>query len=761
MAIMYLVPEFARVLENSPSELAFRRDFWRWLAQQEQSGPLAPLLGDMATIWKRLGHAPSRAEAQATLLRLADLRFAERAHAVLDRFEQVSGQRPELDIILLAGLGRPEGYSRFHEGSNTIFIGLDHPNCLGTAEHFEIVLSHELCHALRDPSPRVLADYGGSPTMSHDDFVARYSFGEHLVSESLAGAVSELCFPKRSAGMYSYHSEQELAWCRQHHATIVERLQRALRNGEHYQTFYSKDAIAFGAPECCDYYLGLHFGRYLLQQAPLKKLLYTPAKPLLADWFEPFCQQFCAARPPSPEAHAPGDAINLAVLPADVRPFYTELRRRLQEQPAEHKQQQTRLEERLWQEGLQYAGEPWDVYTFPIALGATGEAAVQWACQGIMEVVETVVERYRQDPEIRAFFALPPHLEEWALLEPGYRPYVGIGRFDCYWDTNRLRFLELNTNGTAAFVLNERLAAHAAELNPWYADYGLRPYPLRARLLASLLAAWHEARGEQTTPRRLAIVDFAGQSTASELQQLAAYFAENGLESAVVDPSELHFDGHVLSAAEQVIDLVYRRFTTDDVMARPAALAPLVAAYKAGSVVMVGGFCADIAHSKRLFAALSHERCRGQLSAAQCSLIDAHIPWTRVFRPQRTIYEGRLHDLRELALAARERFVLKPAEKQEGRGVLLGVEAAPEQWREEVDKRLGGDFVIQELVEPPLREIAVPCEEGYRREPLYLHLGAFMLAGRYAGGFVRCSRERVLSASSTEAALPFFGADGA
>jgi hypothetical protein len=171
-------------------------------------------------------------------------------------------------------------------------------------------------------------------------------------------------------------------------------------------------------------------------------------------------------------------------------------------------------------------------------------------------------------------------------------------------------------------------------------------------------------------------------------------------------------------------------------------------------VVVVGSFAADLAHSKRVFAFLTHERWRNRLSIEQRTLIDAHVPWTRIFRPQQTLYGGTLYDLRELALEQRKRFVLKPAEGFEGRGVLLGLETPQRRWKAEVDKRLGGGHVLQEYVPAPVRTFLVPDGRTLAPHALNLHLGEYMLGGKLAGFLARASEELVLSVTSTDRVLP-------
>jgi hypothetical protein len=182
----------------------------------------------------------------------------------------------------------------------------------------------------------------------------------------------------------------------------------------------------------------------------------------------------------------------------------------------------------------------------------------------------------------------------------------------------------------------------------------------------------------------------------------------------------------------------------------------LIDAARAQAMVTVSSWASDVAHSKRLFAFLTHERWQCRLSPAQRALIAAHVPWTRMFSPGKTQFEGSRHDLKKLALAERERFVLKPAEGYEGREVLLGAETPAAQWEAEVERRFGGDHVLQQRVRAPLRKLLLPQGRHVNEQLRWLHLGEFVIAGKLAGLIARVSRELVLTATSEERAIPSF-----
>ncbi len=776
MPVIDTSPTYARLVQQARSDAAFKAAYWAWLDEANDEGPLAPMLHDFTHLWSGTRRAPALTEAREAVARVAALGAPRRAEAVLDRFAEVTGVRPDGDVVLVTGLAAPEGYSRFDRGRNTIFIGLDHKANLEHVDHFEVILAHELCHAVRDPSPDVLRDYGGWPAMGHDDFVSRYALREHLVSEALATAISEACYPHKGAERYAYLDQAELTWCEAHRREVVTRIQAALDQGEDYRTFYRENVVAPGAPSGCDYHVGLYLGRFALTtQATPGELLRMPSKVFLERFLPPFLEQFLggagaqpapsppSGRLPTKNVFSPTAVLEVReapLLPAAVQAAYRDVTLALTRDARATEVMAAALQKAVADDGLLYRDDAYEVQPFPLLLGATDMEALSWTFQRCCELVEKVVDLYVQDKDVRAYFGFPAPLEQLILVDPGYRRNVPIGRFDSYWDGHHVRLLELNTNGTAGMPLAERAAAlFAAQplVKEILDHHGARPFPLRGRLRETLVACWREATGAAAgaLPKLVAIVDYAGVPTEAEFHLLAKDFTKHGVNARFVDPKQLQYDGKRLSVDGQTIDVVYRRLTTLDFLQPAAALDALKRAYKDRAVVMVGSFRSDVAHSKKLFAFLTDERWRHRFTHAERTTIDAHIPWTRVLRDERTLFRGRVDDLPRLAIEHREHLILKPTTSFEGRGVMLGTETPADRWAGEISRiAAGGTHILQERVAAPLRTFIIPRGGRMAAVPQHLHLGEYVFDGKLAGFQVWASDELVISVQSTERAVP-------
>lgn len=404
---------------------------------------------------------------------------------------------------------------------------------------------------------------------------------------------------------------------------------------------------------------------------------------------------------------------------------------------------------------MRYAGEPLDVAFFPLALERSEVAALRSTVESAMRLLERATRAWLADPEMQAAYGWPAERVALVRHDPGYARAIPCARFDSYWDGHVVRFLEVNTDGTSGMTNVERVTAFFLEepgLAPLRARFGLKPWPLRDAVLAALLECWAEFReGRPGAPRepRIAIVDWREVKTRAEFEAFRRWFESRGLRATVRDPRDLRFDGRTLSDEEGAIDLVYRRLVSTEVHARRADVEPLIAAYLARAVCVVGSFRSDVAFDKRLFALLQDPRFARHFDEEDRALVRRH------FAPTWILRRGPgSRDLIARAKRDRERYVLKPAALYEGRGVILGVETEPAAWEVALDAAGDGDHVLQERIEaPPATELEA-CAAGAAGLPCYLSLGEYVFGGKLAGFNARVASTLVLSAAGDERLLP-------
>jgi hypothetical protein len=183
---------------------------------------------------------------------------------------------------------------------------------------------------------------------------------------------------------------------------------------------------------------------------------------------------------------------------------------------------------------------------------------------------------------------------------------------------------------------------------------------------------------------------------------------------------------------------------------------PLALAAIEGRAVVVNPFRANVAANKKILAVLQDERFEHLVSRREAETIRATLPWTRILRHGRTTYGNWRFELLSFVRDNRERLVLKPASDYGGRGVMLGIETAQEEWESAIDEHAeGGDFIVQEYVPIPEEMFPTIDDRGHVQMRLKrFNINPYCVGGRYAGMMTRISDQAVINVAAGGGILP-------
>ncbi len=292
MRIHNLLPafeDFVRAAESAQDRPAERREAFERCYVEPNRTLLGPLLEDVASwsepLEKRLGRFDAKA-ARETLERLARDGHPQRAHRTVEAVERFLGAPLEGDLVLFGALGRMDGYARFDRGSHVVYIGLDYPaegsGGVDAATYFDILIAHELGHVVREGRPGTWSALGERIDMSHDDFVERVPFDEHMLGEGLSTALSEVLYPGHGSEAYLFFEPAQARWCEAHDAEIAAVARRLYGTRQEHWFLYGRDAVAPGSPERTQYYWGWQVVKRLMRAGrDLRDLFATPAPEIL------------------------------------------------------------------------------------------------------------------------------------------------------------------------------------------------------------------------------------------------------------------------------------------------------------------------------------------------------------------------------------------------------------------------------------------------------------------------------------------------
>ncbi len=425
--------------------------------------------------------------------------------------------------------------------------------------------------------------------------------------------------------------------------------------------------------------------------------------------------------------------------------------------PGPAREEMRKLEDGLAKERCLAQGKPLPTSLKPCFVPRSRIEYVEEVVVSLMDALEKVIDLYFGTEEHRALFEVGDAEKELLAAErafPGRS--VVFSRADTFMEGDSLKFLEFNCESPGGAYFTDVQVGFLAETEPirlMQRKYPFSHEPLVPQVLETLLARYEEWGGARANPT-IAVIGDPSSPMASELVLFGEYFNRQGFSGFNAAPSELEYDGNVLSRGGVPINIIYRRFAVSDLVADAAGTAALRAAVLDGNVCMVNPLRAGLGDSKSILGLLSDERVASVLDDKQREFIAKHIPWTRVLKEGRTTHLGLAVDLLEYVSANREKFVIKPARDHGGRGVVIGREAESKAWYSAIEKWKERTMVVQEYVPVPRDDYPVFSPDlGFEMKSVNHNF--FVFDGEYAGGFARISGSSVINVSAGGGLVPF------
>ncbi|WP_236072883.1 hypothetical protein [Marinobacter nauticus] len=320
---------------------------------------------------------------------------------------------------------------------------------------------------------------------------------------------------------------------------------------------------------------------------------------------------------------------------------------------------------------------------------------------------------------------LPPYKERalsWAPDIAGFDPGP-IGAFmgyDFHLGPDGPQLIEINTNAGGAFLntLLARAQHRCCDPSQQTADTNRALNGFEDAVFAMFKQEW-QRQGRNSTPRRLAIVDDAPESQFMfpEFQLAQQLFQARGIETLILDPSELEYVDGALSAHGKPIDMVYNRLV--DFALEAPALGALRRAYLDGAAVVTPNPRAHalMADKRNLILLSDAQTLRDWgLSETEAGFLDRAVPKTRLVSAS---------DEAEL-WSNRRKLFFKPVAGHGSKGVYRGEKLT----RRVFEEILKGDYIAQNFVPAGERTLRVDGTVTTRKVDirLYTYAGQHLLA---------------------------------
>ena len=229
---------------------------------------------------------------------------------------------------------------------------------------------------------------------------------------------------------------------------------------------------------------------------------------------------------------------------------------------------------------------------------------------------------------------------------------------------------------------------------------------------------------------------------------LMDYIKAKGHNCGVIDPNTLIIeDNKVKTPDEQVIDLIYRRFTGDELPKFADKSWQLAIDLNNADVAIANPFCTKRVDSKNIMVLFKDEQYDdifpGELKE-DLGIVREIIPWTKKIAGK-IIVEGKEVDTKDFLLNSREKLVIKHANAYSSVAVFIGDDCDEKKWSGIVDEALKGDWIVQEIIDLPEREIEYWEDNKIKKAKCIYNVNPYMYDGKLGGFYIRASTDRLTS----------------
>lgn len=361
------------------------------------------------------------------------------------------------------------------------------------------------------------------------------------------------------------------------------------------------------------------------------------------------------------------------------------------------------LHDGLERNRLIFGGRPLTPYLRPHFITSDDWKRVTAACETVWGALQKVKDAAVQDDTILHELGITDVELELVKIDPGYQQVSPTSRLDSFLTDQAYSYVELNGESPAGIAYADSatdIFRSLPVMQKFAERYDLKGFSGRPKLLQVLLSCWDEFCGGKADRKPLiAIVDLKGLPTQKEFELFRDYFESEGYDAIICSPQELEFDGGKLYFGGVQIDVVYKRLLVNEYLPIMDEAPALLEACKARAVCMVNSFRGKLVHKKAIFAVLTNERYSHLFNEAEINAINAHIPWTRKLREERTVNHGNEIDLVSWTRENSSKLVLKPNDDYGGHGIYIGWNCDVEEWDEAIAAGLAdGDYLVQERV---------------------------------------------------------------
>ena len=373
----------------------------------------------------------------------------------------------------------------------------------------------------------------------------------------------------------------------------------------------------------------------------------------------------------------------------------------------------------------------------------------------LASVLNIAIRLYFEERHFSHLFRIPPEAAELIKIDPGYSQAIIFSRYDALLEGQSLKLIDFNSDTSAGAGYSDHLEQMLLEdplLSDFFKENQMKRSARVQGILDTLLAVYEEFGGLETP--KIAIMDWRDVRALPEMEYLKKFFESKGYKTTLADPRELKFKGGKLYHKDFRIDIIYRRTTLDELIARLDEVQDLIKAYRARAVCMVNPLRARLASSQALVSILTNPEYDHFFTESENQVKRECIPWTRRMIDVEAFYGGKKLYAIDFLKEEKESLVLKPSVGYTGKGVTIGVETRDQDWNEALGRALKEDWIVQEYVNVPIMTVPRIINEKLDFDYKKFTFNALVFGGKYVGGFTKLSQDTVVNVIRSGGFMP-------
>jgi hypothetical protein len=380
-------------------------------------------------------------------------------------------------------------------------------------------------------------------------------------------------------------------------------------------------------------------------------------------------------------------------------------------------------------------------------------------------LLEFVFQEFPRSQKIQSVLEYPPDLERFINSLHIYQQNLAAARMDIFLTPSGFKMVESNCeipggNEESYFLEEQYLKIFNRE--------NLKIVPRMQIVYDTLMHHYNiQAQFFQLPQKKKPTIYLAQWQTEidrilGEYNILMDFIRQKGHLCGVIDPNEIIIkNNRAYTPSGEEIDLIYRRFTADELPKFARRKWEMAIEWDQARVVVVNPFCTKRVDSKNimvLFKDESYDDVFPDHLKKELSIVRDIIPWTKKIKSSLVLPDGQSVDARHYLINNRENLVIKHANAYSSSAVFIGIDLDPRRWNEVVEESLAGDWVVQERIELPEMNIEYWEDGQIKIATCIYNVNPYIYDGKLGGFLNRASTDKLTSFKSGEIAtvIPCF-----